>query len=87
MCPTCGKKHNGLLHFEKSNDNKNSKKTYLAVMNEGEQSDEIQPVAYTVGACFDRKSTLLATALIRLKTSYGWSEVFRVLIDQGSMIT
>ncbi|RYE42479.1 MAG: hypothetical protein EOP48_23360, partial [Sphingobacteriales bacterium] len=30
-------------------------------------------------------STLLATALIRIKTKYGWSENIRVLIDQGSV--
>lgn len=87
MCPTCGKKHNGLLHFERLNENKNSKKSYLAIANEGEQNDESHTSAYTVGASVDKMSTLLATALIRVKTTYGWSEVFRVLIDQGSMIT
>lgn len=32
-------------------------------------------------------STLLATALVRIKTSIGFSETVRVLIDQGSMST
>lgn len=32
-------------------------------------------------------STLLATALVRIKTSIGFSETVRVLIDQGSIST
>lgn len=84
MCPTCGKKHNGLLHFE---NNKYTKKAYLAVQPEIGQNNEISPSAYTVGATVEKTNTLLATGMIRVKTTYGWSEVFRVLIDQGSMLT
>lgn len=87
MCPTCGKRHNGLLHFEKTTDNRNSKKAYMAVNQDDDHNDERSVSAYSVGASVDKANTLLATALVRAKTSYGWSEVFRVLIDQGSMIT
>lgn len=80
MCPTCGKKHNGLLHFEKGN---NIKKSYMAVTNEGGQNSESCQSAYTVGATVDKTSTLLATALVRIKTSYGWSELFNDDIHNG----
>lgn len=87
MCPTCSKRHNGLLHFERNNDNKNVKKAFVAVTANEEQIHDSQASAYTVGASSNKTNTLLATALVRLKTTYGWSEVFRVLIDQGSMLT
>lgn len=86
MCPTCGKRHNGLLHFEKSNsDSKSSKKSYVAVTTES--VDQIQTGAYTVKTDVHDVGALLATALVRVKTAYGWSPNVRVLIDQGSMIT
>lgn len=72
MCPTCGKKHNGLLHFEKNNDVKNVKKAFIAVGGEDVQDEKAQVNTYSVEASVDKTSTLLATALVRVKTSYGW---------------
>lgn len=46
-------------------------------------SDE--PVVCATAHDGNNISTLLATALIRIKTKYGWSENIRVLIDQGSV--
>lgn len=87
MCPQCGKRHNGLLHFEEKKFEKktekimnkdNSKKSYVAIVGENE-------VVCATARDENSYGALLATALIRIKTDNGWSETIRVLIDQGSM--
>ncbi|RYE14254.1 MAG: hypothetical protein EOP45_19885, partial [Sphingobacteriaceae bacterium] len=94
MCPTCGKKHNGLLHFgdfadNKKNDNsKPFKKSFVAVATE--EVDEMEQIVACLATSEETSVTkpidiYLATAMIRIKTKYGWSEPLRALIDQGSM--
>lgn len=87
MCPICGKKHNGLLHFDgEKNENRNersatkeyTKKSYVATSVNNEIVCATAHDQCNIG-------TLLATALIRIKTKDGWSEKVRALIDQGSM--
>lgn len=85
MWPQCNKKHKGLLHEER-NENKQAKygkkdlhkKSFVATT-----SDE--PVVCATAHDGNIISTLLATALIRIKTKYGWSENIRALIDHGSV--
>lgn len=88
MCPHCNKRHNGLLHFnenEKSNRKfeKNtakdaSKKAYVA-------TSEVKQVVCATAHDNNDINTLLATAIIRVKTLDGHSETLRALIDHGSM--
>lgn len=93
MCPSCGKKHNGMLHFGERNEQKNVKKSYMTMTNKESNNDSsdddninnVQMASYTVNNASEKIGTLLATAIIKIKTSTGWSEQFRVLIDQGSM--
>lgn len=95
MCPTCDKRHNGLLHYGDSfeprkNDSKHVKRSFVAVT-EAEEQEVQQIVACTAIKNEDedeeKADIYLATALVRIKTNNGWSETFRALIDQGSMST
>lgn len=84
MCPICGKKHNGLLHFDgEKNEKRNernatkeyTKKSYVATSVNKEIVCATAHDQCNIG-------TLLAIALIRIKTKDGWSEKVRALIDR-----
>lgn len=83
MCPTCGKRHNGLLHeerpqiSEKKPSRESTKKSFFATTEEN--------VMCAMSCVENNGTTVLATALIRVKMTTGYSELIRVLIDQGSM--
>lgn len=89
LCPHCNKRHNGLLHegekFEKKHEKfekrDQHKKVFVATT---EEQGVEQTVICATAHNNDCIGTLLATALIRVKTPSGWSENIRALIDQGS---
>lgn len=91
MCPTCGKRHNGLLHeeraieksqpSEKKSPKEATRKSFFAT------TDEDERVTCAMAHVKNKGEKVLATALVRIKTANGLSEPIRVLVDQGSMGT
>lgn len=90
MCSTCGKKQNGLLHFDdqadgkKNDETKSSKRAYTAVMEQNQNETQEQVTDQVACAAVNKDDVLLATALVRIKIGNKWSEPVRALIDQGS---
>lgn len=94
-CSECNGRHSNFLHFsnERKNDEKQidkqkieNKKSYAAVImnTDNEEKQEKKDVIACVATNDNSAGVLLATALVRIKTSSGWSEPLRALIDQGS---
>ncbi|XP_031632826.1 uncharacterized protein LOC116346759 [Contarinia nasturtii] len=69
-----------------SKNNHQQKKAFLCTAEEKENSDE-STVACVASSQNKGSKVLLATAKIRIKTDFGWSEEFGALLDQGSMAT
>lgn len=88
MCPTCNKRHNGLLHYgdanePKRNEPKSFKRALMAVTSE--EVEEVEHmVACPVTRVSKKREVFLATALVRVRTSNGWSEPLRAMIDGGA---
>jgi hypothetical protein len=71
VCRTCGAKHHSLLH-----------KPQPAQQSKSSHSDK--PILTHHSNSSEASQTLLATAKIHVKTSYGTTVVLRVLLDGGS---
>lgn len=85
MCPQCNKRHNGLLHFGGKEERRNEKMPTKDAPKKAYIATTTEEVVCATAKEETNANTVLATALVKIKTKYGWSEVIRVLIDPGSM--
>ncbi|XP_059061146.1 uncharacterized protein LOC131854043 [Achroia grisella] len=79
-CRRCGRRHHSLLHLERKIEStpNESKEPNEQVTNEKETKISTHFAQETQG------EILLATALVKIKSSNGYCQIVRALIDQGS---
>ncbi|XP_049879678.1 uncharacterized protein LOC126376395 [Pectinophora gossypiella] len=89
-CRRCGRRHHTLLHFERgtnqdsiSNESPSFEKNQNTVQIQPNREPETKVVAHFAKESHQSK-VLLATALVKVKSTSGYSLTVRALIDQGS---
>lgn len=97
VCNTCKNRHHSLLHFEKrSPSTPVQQQTQNSQMSQHSQNSQMAQQTNTVVASAQSEVTpslssnstvLLGTALVKLTTPEGNSQVFRALLDSGSQLS
>lgn len=83
-CRRCGRRHHTLLHFERGLRPEATASSASTEKSLSQESSTQKNIIAHFAQEENQSEVLLATALVRAKSADGYSQIVRVLIDQGS---
>ncbi|CAH0729652.1 unnamed protein product, partial [Brenthis ino] len=83
-CRRCGRRHHTLLHFERGLRPEATASSKVPEKLLSQESSKEKNIIAHFAQEENQSEVLLATALVRAKSANGYSQIVRVLIDQGS---
>ncbi|XP_045541464.1 uncharacterized protein LOC123722956 [Papilio machaon] len=83
-CRRCGKRHHSLLHLDRKQEYQNQAPAESKELSELSKNTERDIKISTNFAHETQSEVLLATAVVKIKSDTGYSQIVRALVDQGS---
>ncbi|XP_045542800.1 uncharacterized protein LOC123723621 [Papilio machaon] len=83
-CRRCGKRHHSLLHLDRKQEYQNQAPAESKELSELSKNTERDIKISTHFAHETQSEVLLATAVVKIKSDTGYSQIVRALVDQGS---